>query len=137
MKVSNEEQGQWLRVFMPLYEQVAPLIRDIAKLDTNNQPADLSTLLEGGQKLPPILESVKKMPKPKQKELRSIKQEFEKVLHCCIKASESGAILVDSVALRDWQITQRMRFSNIIVWTIQAQTWYKSLSKKLDSLHER
>ena len=134
MKGVDKEEEQWLQELMALYEQAAPLIQNSAKLNADGLPADLESLVEANEKLPSILESVKKMRKPKRKDFRNIKKDFEKVLFTCIKAGESGVKLVDSMAHGDWQITQRMRFTNVVNWMQQAAISYESLSKRLTSL---
>ena len=70
-EVIREEAVQLLQTLMPLYEQAAPIVRRITKVNANDMPvAGLEDFLEAAEKLPPIFESIKKVPKPKGKELR-------------------------------------------------------------------
>ena len=126
-------QDQWLQAFMQLYEQAAPLIQRTAKPDTDGLPADLETLIEAARKLPPILESVKNLPKPKQKEFRNIKNDFKNVLSRCIKAGETGIKLLDDLN-HGAKMAARIRLATIVGYTGQANAYYESLSKRLASL---
>jgi len=126
-------QDQWLQAFMPLYEQAAPLIQSIAKVDDSGLPAELETLVKAIEKLPPILESVRNLPKPKQKEFRNIKKDFENVLSRCIKAGEVGVKLLDDLN-HGAQMATRIRLATIVGYTGQAIVYYESLSKRLASL---
>lgn len=126
-------QDQWLQAFVQLYEQAAPLIQSIAKLDANGLPTDLETLVEATGKLPSILESVRNLPKPKQKEFRNIKKDFENVLSRCIKAGEMGVKLLDDLD-HGAHMATRIRLATIVGYTGQAIVYYESLSKRLASL---
>jgi hypothetical protein len=127
--VDGEEAERWLKAFMSVYEQAAISIHKIAELDADGFPADLITLLEGSVKLPPMLKCVKEIPKPKEKELRKLKQDSEHVLDACIKASEWGVKLS--------QDRNRARLSNIVFWTSMAISSTDSLSKRLGSLTQK
>ena len=133
MEGIDDGQDQWLRAFMPLYEQAAPLIQGIAKLDDSGLPADPETLVEAIENLPPILESVRNLPKPKQKEFRNIKKDFENVLLRCIKAGKTEVKLLDDLN-HGAQMAARMRLATIVGYTGQAIVYYESLSKRLASL---
>ena len=122
----KEETEHWLQEFMTLYEQAETLILKIAKVDADGMPTDLRTLMEGSEKLPPILKSVKEISKPKEKELRKLKKEFQDILDACIKASEWGVKLA--------QDPNRVRFANIVFWTTSASGLMESFSKRLTSL---
>ena len=122
----REETERWLKGFMPLYQQAATLIHKIAKFDAEGLPTDLPTLLDGNVKLPPILKSVKELPKPKEKELRKLKKDFENVLDACIKASEWG--------VKFSQDQSRIRLSMIVFQTTAAIEFMKSFSKRLTLL---
>lgn len=124
--VDREETERWLKAFMPLYEQAAALIHKIAKIDADGMPTDLATLVEGNEKLPPILKSVKELPKPKEKELRKLKKDFQDVLDACIKAGGWGVKLI--------QDPNRVRFANIVFWTTFASGLMESFSKRLTLL---
>jgi len=121
---------------MPLYEQAAPLIQSIAKLDANGLPSDLQTLVEANEKLQPILKSVKNLPKPEQKEFHNIKKDFENVLFRCIKAGEMGVKLLDDLSHGPHKWYWRIRLATIVGWTGQATVYYESLSERLASCLE-
>jgi hypothetical protein len=125
--VEREERAQWLKAFMPLYEQAAPLIRNIAKkVDADGLRTDVGSLVEGYEKLPPILQSVKEIPKPKEKELRKLKKDFEDLLVSCIRAGEWGIKFV--------QDPSRIRFGSIVFFTSVANGLMESFSKRLAAL---
>ncbi len=127
MKEEDKEKTEhWLQEFMTLYKQADTLIHKIAEVDADGTPTDLTTLLEGYEKLPPILKSVKEIPKPKEKELRKLKRELQDILDACIKASEWGVKLA--------QDPNRVRFANIVFWTTFASGLMESFSKRLTSL---
>jgi len=127
--VDREERAQWLKAFMPLYEQAAPLIRNIAKVDADGSPTDVGNLIEGYEKLPPILQSVKEIPKPREKELRKLKKDFEDLLYSCIRAGEWGIKFV--------QDPSRIRFASIVFFTNAANGLMESFSKRLAALSEK
>ena len=127
--VDSEEREQWLKAFLPIYENSANLIQKIAKIDADGSPTDVETLIEGYEKLPPILQSVKEIPKPKEKELRKLKKDFEDLLYSCIRAGEWGIKFV--------QDPSRIRFANIVFFTNFANGLMESFSKRLSSLSEK
>lgn len=122
----KEETEHWLQEFMTLYEQADTLIHEIAQVGAGGMPTDLATLSEGYEKLPPILKSVKEIPKPKEKEHRKLKKELQDILDACIKASEWGVKLA--------QDPNQARFANIVFWTTFASGLIESFSRRLNSL---
>jgi hypothetical protein len=125
--VDREAREEWLKAFMPLYEQAAPLIRNIAKkVDADGLQTDVGSLVEGYEKLPPILQSVKEIPKPKEKELRKLKKDFEDLLYSYIRAGEWGIKFV--------QDPSRIRFGSIVFFTNVANGLMESFSKRLAAL---
>lgn len=135
MKEADKEKTErWLKAFMPLYEQAAPLIQRIAKLGANGLPTDLGTLVEATEKLQPILESARNLPKPKQKEFRNVKKDFENVLSRCIKAGEIGVKLLDDLSHGAPRIALRMRLATTAGYTGQATVYHESLCKRLAAL---
>lgn len=127
----KKEEEQWLQAFMLLYEQAAPLIRASATLDADGLPGNLKSLVEANEKLRPILQSVKKMRKPKRKELRNIKKDFERALSICLKASESAAKFVAAEVRGDPEIAKRMRFGTMVGQTQLAASCYEQLSENM------
>jgi hypothetical protein len=116
----REERERWLKAFLPLYEKSADLIQKIAKIDADGLPTDVETLIEGYEKLPPILQSVKEIPKPK---------DFEDLLYSCIRAGEWGIKFV--------QDPSRVRFASIVFFTNFANGLMESFSKRLAALSEK
>lgn len=91
MKNTVKERLDWFHRFMPLYEKAAPLVRyigDLERLKAGELPASPSRLIESSILLRPILHTVRKIPRPKEKELVTIQREFELALNSCIKAAE-------------------------------------------------
>jgi len=127
-EVDREEAERWLKTFMSLYDQAATLTQNIAQVDADGLPTDLTALKEIGIKLPPILKSVKEMPKPKGKELRRLKKDFKLTLDACISASKWG--------IKHSQKPNRVRFSVTVFWTSLAISFTESLSKRLALLSE-
>jgi hypothetical protein len=90
----NAEDYKWLVEFLRLYDQAQ--INDITRLDSGNMPADHTAALIGATTLPPILDAVKELPKPKDRQLRALKRAFEDTLWAAIIASEDVRELADS-----------------------------------------
>lgn len=89
------EKGQWVAEFMALYEQASPIINVVIRRGADGMPASPLDLMEG-LKLRPMLERTKKLSKPKDKELREAKSEFEQVMSSCIKIADAAADFISS-----------------------------------------
>jgi len=89
----DAEKSEWLPEFMALYEQAAPIINVVIRKSDDGMPASPLDLMEG-LKLRPMLERAKKLSKPKDKELREAKNEFEQVLSRCVKIADAAADFV-------------------------------------------
>jgi hypothetical protein len=87
------ETVKWQQEFMAIYQQAAPLINVIIKKGADGMPGSPLDLMEG-LKLRPMLTLVKKLSKPKDKELREAKSELEQVISSCIKVADSAADFV-------------------------------------------
>jgi hypothetical protein len=87
------KKNEWLPEFMTLYEQAAPIINVVVRKSADGMPASPLDLMEG-LKLRPMLERAKKLSKPKDKELREAKNEFEQVLSSCVKIADAAANFV-------------------------------------------
>ena len=87
------EKSEWQPEFMALYEQASPIINVVTSKSADGMPASPLDLMEG-LKLRPMLERAKKLSKPKDKELREAKNEFEQVLSSCIKIADAAADFV-------------------------------------------
>ena len=89
----KSKKNEWLGEFMALYEQASPIINVVTRKSADGMPASPLDLMEG-LKLRPMLELAKKLSKPKEKELREAKNEFEQVLSSCIKIAGAAADFV-------------------------------------------
>ena len=126
-EVDREEAVQLLKTLMPLSEQVAPIVRRITKVDANDMlVADLEDFLEAVKELPPILESMKRVPKPKDKELRKYKKEIEDSLDACIKACKWYLKFAESPS--------RVRLASIVFQMSVATSLMESATQRLTLL---
>ena len=89
------EEDERLREFMQIYEQASPIISTVIKREADGSPSSPLELMEG-LKLRPMLEHVKKLSKPKEKELHEAKKEFEQLLLACITIANTAAGFVNS-----------------------------------------
>jgi len=90
---SKAEEDERLREFMLLYEQAAPIIRNVIKKGADGSPSSPLELMDG-LKLRPMLEHAQKLPKPENRELQEVRKEFEQLLLSCIKVAETAAEFV-------------------------------------------
>ena len=84
------ERKEWQSEFMSLYQQAAPIIHVVVSKSTDGMPGSPLDLMEG-LKLRPMLERVKKLSKPKDKEMREAKGHLEQLLSSCIKIADAAA----------------------------------------------
>jgi hypothetical protein len=91
----DAEKSEWLPEFMALYQQASPIITIVTRRSADGMPASPLDLMEG-LKLRPMLERMKKLSKPKDKELREAKNEFEQVMSNCIKIADAAADFISS-----------------------------------------
>jgi hypothetical protein len=87
------DQNEWLPEFMAVYQQALPIINVVIRKSADGTPASPLDLMEG-LKLRPMLERVKKLSKPKDKEFREAKNELEQVLTSCVKIADAAANFV-------------------------------------------
>jgi len=130
---SNEVEGEWLKSFMLIYTQARPLIDTMAELDTEGQPARLDSLVEGYRLLPPILQSIKRMQKPSDKELRKIKGDFEKTLEMSVKAGEMALKMIDDYKYGA-RTALRMHFASIVGYVSNAESYHKFVKERLTKI---
>jgi hypothetical protein len=83
------------QVFLPLYEQVAPIILDIDRhlispLTNDTAVRQLRPLQEAIEKLPSILELLRHGPEPSGSEMRKLKKQYESGLEAYIESCEWG-----------------------------------------------
>ena len=123
-EADREETEQWLEIFISLYERASIFIHCVIdKVNADGLPSDLLALPEVIQNLPPILKSVRELPRPRQIELRRLKKDLKLTIDTCIKASK-WAIKLDRKA-------SRVRLSAAVFWTSLAISFSESLSLKL------
>lgn len=128
---------RWFEAFVPLYQKAAPLIRhiaDIEALKAGKLPANLYALVESNLTLGLILQVVRKMPKPEEPELSTMRREFEIALSNCIKAADTAAKYIELV---ERGIGDRTLLSAIISSTVLAHEYIESVSTRLDVIHPR
>jgi hypothetical protein len=87
------DKNEWLSEFTALHEQAATIINVVIRKSADGMPASPLDLMEG-LKLRPMLERAKKLSKPKEKELREAKNDFEQLLSSCIKIADTAADFV-------------------------------------------
>jgi hypothetical protein len=90
---SEAEKDEWHTEFVALCEQASPIINVVIRKSADGMTASPLDLMEG-LKLRPMLERSKKLSKPKDKELREAKDEFEQILSGCIKIADAAANFV-------------------------------------------
>lgn len=89
------EKSEWQQEFMALYGQASPIIYAVTSKSPDGMPASPLDLMEG-LKLRPMLERAKKLSKPKDKELREAKSDFEQLMSSCIKIADAAANFISS-----------------------------------------
>jgi hypothetical protein len=89
----DAETSRWQQEFMSIYQQASPIINVIIRKGDDGMPGSPLDLMEG-LKLRPMLALVKKLSKPKDRELREAKSELEQVLSSCVKIADSAADFV-------------------------------------------
>lgn len=133
-KTAAEERLKWFKSFLPLYEKAAPIIMYIAdpeKLRSGELPVSLDTIMASSLTLRPVLGAVRKLRKPKDKQLADIQKGFEVALSSCIKAAEASAsyMRAQERGLDIWSL-----LSTIISSIVLAQEYMDSVSKVFEPL---
>lgn len=128
--MSEGTDKEWLTVFMSLYKQARPTIEAVAKLDSDGHPASLDSLVEGYKLLLLVLQSIKGMPKPYNKELRKIKDNLEKTLEMGIKAGEMALKMIDDHA-HGARTASRMHFASMVGYVSYAGSYHKLVKERL------
>ena len=127
--------GMWLQEFVTLYKEAAPSIQNITKLDAEGMPSAPMTLIQESNRLESIMDSLKRLPKPKEKELRNMQKNFEKALSACIKAGDMGFKCLDD-ASHNAKSAARLHLASIISWISIATKHYELLTKEIASLSD-
>lgn len=124
---------EWLTVFMSVYKHARPTIETVAKVHSAGHPPTLDSLVEGYKLLPPVLQSIKGMPKPSNKELRKIKDNLEKTLEMSIKAGEMALKMIDDHA-HGTRTASRMHFASIVGYVSYAGSFHKLVKEGLTKI---
>ena len=91
-----EGEVDWLQVFLPLYEKARPLVQKVGKcVRSEDENAAIGALKEAVEKLPSILNEMKAISNPKDKELKEIKKKFEKGFKEFIDSCKYGVTYFD------------------------------------------
>ncbi|HJX04161.1 MAG TPA: hypothetical protein VJ488_06355 [Dehalococcoidia bacterium] len=122
-----------LQMLENLYEKAAPIIRRIANLDTLNYgelPVSPYALVESNLTLRMVLNTLKKMPDPRDKLLASIQKELETAIINCIKAAEASEKYGEMGGVRSDR--SRALLSAVINSTVMAHEYIESAGQKLE-----
>jgi hypothetical protein len=115
---------EWLAAFVSVYKQARPAIETVAKVHSADHPPTLDSLVEGCKLLPPVLQSIKGMPKPSNKELRKIKDNLEKTLEMSIKAGEMALKMIEDHT-HGARAASRMHFASMVGYVSYAGGFHK------------
>ena len=127
------ERLRWFQAFMPLYERASPLvlrIADLKRFEVGELPVSPDMLAVSRLTLQPILNAVRRMPNPKDKELATIHREFELALLNCIKAAEWAEKYLNP---RHHNVDIDVLLGTVINYTVLAHEYIESVAKKLGS----
>jgi hypothetical protein len=133
-KTAAEERLKWFKSFLPLYEKAAPIIMYIAdpeRLRSGELPVSLDTIMASSLTLRPVLGAMRKLRKPKDKQLAEIQKGFEIALSSCIKAAEASASFMRAQerGLDAWSL-----ITTIVSSIVLAQEYMDSVSKVFEPL---
>lgn len=131
--MKEDTDKEWLKDLMSIYKKASPTIETVTEVDSDGQPASLDSLVEGYRLLPPILQSIKRMQKPSNKELRKIKGDFEKTLEMSIKAGEMALRMIDDHAYGA-RMASRMHFASIVGYVSYAGSYSKFVKERLTKI---
>jgi hypothetical protein len=127
--VKEEEKNEirnWVQEVMPLYRQAEAITRNIAQVDSDGLPVDIENMNEILVALPPILQKVKKMPKPQYNKIQQLQKDFRLMLDACIKSAKYRLKIE-----KKWN---RLWFSTAVFWTNLAISFKKALSPKIEKM---
>ena len=131
--MKEDTDKEWLKDLMSIYKQASPTIETITEVDSDGQPASLDSLVEGYGLLSPILQSIKRMQRPSNKELRKIKGDFEKTLEMSIKAGEMALKMIDDYT-HGAQMASRMHFASIVGYVSYAGSYHQFVKERLTKI---
>lgn len=127
------DEKEWLASFMAIYEKSTPLIHVVSKLDAEGQPASLNDLADAHYGFTHILKSAKNLPTPKQRELKNIKNDFERTLASVIKAGEMAAKMLDDIRAGS-KLSSRMHYSSMVGYIGHASVYHSSLLRGFEKV---
>jgi hypothetical protein len=128
----KEEARRWLEGLTRLHEQNEVVIREIATLGPESTPQDWDKAYSNAnvRALMGAIHPVKELPKPKQKELRKLKQCYTDLVSACIKA---GHLYLK--AYYDEHLG-RIDYHKMIFWTSFANGLLEDFSRDLDKVRQ-
>ncbi|MFC1957011.1 hypothetical protein ACFLVY_01780 [Chloroflexota bacterium] len=133
MKDSEREAAKhWLEALTPLYEKNEAAIHEIASLNTESPPQDWDQAFsnENVSVLTTSIKPVKKLPKPKHKELRKLRNDYKNLVADCIKA---GHLYLKSYYAGGWS---RLTLAKMVFWTGFANTRLEDFLRRLDKVRQ-
>ena len=125
-EAEKNEIRQWVGEVMPLYRQTEALVRSIAQIDSDGLPTDIENMSDILIYLPPILDRMKRMPKPKSSKLQHLQKDFKLMLNACIKSAR--------YRLKVEKKWNRLWFSTAVFWTNLAISLQKAVSPEMERL---
>lgn len=131
--ITNNRELRSLQLLLNLYDKAAPIVHKIADIDTLNSgelPANPYLLMESNLTLSMILNTLKKMPTPKDKVLITIRNEFEKAIIHCLRVAEASEKLIEVKDIHNDRSSHLL--SIIINSTIMAHEYIEEVGKKLE-----
>ena len=131
MKETDRVEGaMWLQSFWSLRDQNGPIIHRVSQAEDSDSLEEKSKAFsEALEKLPAILNSMKQTPKPKQKELRTIKKLEESALDAYIKSCEWGMKLLKDPRRAQYSAMTFQVSLATSYWEISAKEAAKFLKK--------
>ena len=122
-ETDRKGEAEWLQVFLPLHEQITPIIHRILQLDGHGNPAaTLQDYFEALNELPPVLTAMRKSQEPKERKLREVKKEYERGIESFIKACKWG--------VKFCKEPSRARLANVVFFVGVAADLIEEANKK-------
>ena len=128
----KEEASHWLEKLTGLYEKNRVAITEVASLNTESSSKDWDKAFsnENAAALMNAIEPIKELPKPKNKELRKLKDCYRDLASTCLKA---GHLYLKSYYAGD---LSRLRCSQMIFWTAASEDLLKDFQKNLEKVRQ-
>jgi hypothetical protein len=131
---TEEKRLRAYETIVSLYDKAEPIIQRISDLNTfkyGELPLNPYMLVEAGITLRMVLQALKKIHDPQDRELAIIQREFEISLSNCIKAADHTEKYVE---LSD-TTKSRIILNTIINSTVMANEYMTSVSKRLEAFN--